>query len=217
MLMKRYILWDNDGVLVDTEQWYFKATQRALAELGVQLDLATYQARMVRGASSWDLAAQAGIAPEQIAAKRFQRDACYQAYLADETIAIPGVEEVLAKLAGDSGVKMAIVTTSMRAHFELIHGKSNLLRLWTSFSLVKITSRRSRTLSPTCSRSAALPPAPTSVSWWRTRSADCKLQSPPASTALWSTTPLPRAMISPARPICWIRSRICLGLLMMRA
>ena len=35
--MKRYILWDNDGVLVDTEFWYFKATQRALAELGVSI------------------------------------------------------------------------------------------------------------------------------------------------------------------------------------
>ena len=32
--VKRYILWDNDGVLVDTEFWYFTATQRALAELG---------------------------------------------------------------------------------------------------------------------------------------------------------------------------------------
>ena len=57
--MKRYILWDNDGVLVDTERWYFKATQRALGELGVHLDEETYQERMVRGASSWELAAQA--------------------------------------------------------------------------------------------------------------------------------------------------------------
>ena len=40
--MKRYIPWDNDGVLVDTEHWYFKATQSALGELGVQLDKETY-------------------------------------------------------------------------------------------------------------------------------------------------------------------------------
>jgi beta-phosphoglucomutase-like phosphatase (HAD superfamily) len=37
--VKRYILWDNDGVLVDTEFWYFTATQRALAELGVTLQI----------------------------------------------------------------------------------------------------------------------------------------------------------------------------------
>jgi HAD superfamily hydrolase (TIGR01509 family) len=126
--VKRYILWDNDGVLVDTEQWYFKATQRALGELGVHLDEKTYQERMVRGASSWELAAQAGIDPERIAAKRQQRNAYYQAHLAQETIEIPGVEQVLAKLARDNKVNMAIVTTSTRANFDLIHRRGNLLR-----------------------------------------------------------------------------------------
>jgi HAD superfamily hydrolase (TIGR01509 family) len=126
--VKRYILWDNDGVLVDTEHWYFKATQRALGELGVHLDEETYQERMVRGASSWELAAQAGIDPERIVAKRQQRDAYYQAYLAQETIEIPGVEPVLATLARDGSVKMAIVTTSTRANFDSIHRNRNLLR-----------------------------------------------------------------------------------------
>ena len=32
MATLRYVLWDNDGVLVDTEEGYFHATQRALAE-----------------------------------------------------------------------------------------------------------------------------------------------------------------------------------------
>lgn len=126
--MTQYILWDNDGVLVDTEHWYFTATQRALAELGVHLDEATYQQRMVRGASSWDLASQAGIDPERIVAKRQQRDAYYQAYLEREAIEIPGVEQVLATLARNESVKMAIVTTSTRAHFDLIHRNRNLLR-----------------------------------------------------------------------------------------
>jgi len=126
--VKRYILWDNDGVLVDTEHWYFKATQRALGELGVNLDEKTYQERMVRGASSWELASQAGIDPERIVAQRRQRDAYYQEYLAQETIEIPGVERVLAKLARDSNLRMAIVTTSSRANFDLIHRNRNLLQ-----------------------------------------------------------------------------------------
>jgi HAD superfamily hydrolase (TIGR01509 family) len=124
----QYILWDNDGVLVDTEPWYFKATQRALAELGVPLDDATYQQRMVRGASSWELASQAGIDPARIAAKRQQRDDYYQAYLAEEDIAVPGVEQVLESLANNHDVKMAIVTTSTRAHFDVIHNNRNILR-----------------------------------------------------------------------------------------
>lgn len=36
--MKKYILFDHDGVLVDTEFWYYKAGQRALADIGVTLD-----------------------------------------------------------------------------------------------------------------------------------------------------------------------------------
>lgn len=33
--MKRYILFDNDGVLVETEPWYYEANVRALGALGV--------------------------------------------------------------------------------------------------------------------------------------------------------------------------------------
>jgi HAD superfamily hydrolase (TIGR01509 family) len=41
---------------------------------------------------------------------------------------VPGAEQVLAELAGDGRVKMAIVTTSSRANFDAIHRKGNLLR-----------------------------------------------------------------------------------------
>ena len=37
----RFLLWDNDGVLVDTEEGYYLATRRALGEIGIELDLAT--------------------------------------------------------------------------------------------------------------------------------------------------------------------------------
>ncbi len=124
--MKRYLLWDNDGVLVDTEFWYFKATQRALAELGVALEKKTYLQRMVHGQSSWDLAAAAGIQANRIAMKRQQRDAWYEEYLQRESIDIPGVEPLLERLSKTH--RMAIVTTSTSAHFELIHKNRRLLR-----------------------------------------------------------------------------------------
>ena len=122
--MKQYILWDNDGVLVDTEHWYFTATQRALGELGIALKKELYLARMVRGESSWDLALAAGIAPGQVAAKRQQRDAYYREYLVREDIEIPGVEALLEGLS--KNYKMAIVTTSKRSDFELIHQNRNI-------------------------------------------------------------------------------------------
>jgi HAD superfamily hydrolase (TIGR01509 family) len=124
--MKRYILWDNDGVLVDTEFWYFKATQRALAELGVTLQKHTYLQRMAQGQSSWELAAAAGIDSNRIVMQRQQRDAWYQEYLLREDIEIPGVEQLLETLSRTH--RMAIVTTSTSAHFELIHRNRRLLR-----------------------------------------------------------------------------------------
>jgi HAD superfamily hydrolase (TIGR01509 family) len=126
--VKRYILWDNDGVLVDTEFWYFRATQRALAELGVALEEDLYTQRMVRGASSWELAEVAGISPGQIVAKRRQRDAYYAEYLARENIEIPGVQAVLETLTNHHNMQMAIVTTSTREHFEAIHSGRPIAR-----------------------------------------------------------------------------------------
>lgn len=132
--MKRYILWDNDGVLVDTELWYFKATQRALAELGVSLDEPGYLQRMVRGASSWELAEAAGIDSRQIKTKQQQRNDYYETYLANEDIEIEGVEQVLDTLSKTH--TMAIVTTSTRRHFEAIHNNKNLIQ-YMEFALTR--------------------------------------------------------------------------------
>ena len=76
----KYILWDNDGVLVNTEQWYFAATREALAELGVQLPIDAYQQIMIQGRSSWELAAQAGVDPQQIKDGQDLRDELYRTY-----------------------------------------------------------------------------------------------------------------------------------------
>ena len=37
--MKKYILFDNDGVLVETENWYFETNKKALKELGLTYEL----------------------------------------------------------------------------------------------------------------------------------------------------------------------------------
>lgn len=122
----KFLLFDHDGVLVDTEYWYYQATRRALAELGVELDLRTYQQIMVRGAASWELAQQAGIADARIAAMKVQRNHWYQTYLQNEPIAIAGVDDVLAELSRKS-CRMAIVTTSKGVDFELIHRDRTLV------------------------------------------------------------------------------------------
>ena len=122
----QYILWDNDGVLVDTEQWYFAATREAMAELGVDLPIDTYQQIMIQGRSSWEVALQAGVHPDRVRHGQERRDVLYQAYLRTEDLRIEGVLEVLAELA--PRYQMAIVTTCKRRDFELIHSNPDLLQ-----------------------------------------------------------------------------------------
>ena len=126
MAQLRYIFWDHDGVLVDTEEWYFHATRRALAEVGVNLQRADYRDFRARGETAWDLSRQAGVAEPVIAQHRAHRDAYYQEYLLRDDIAIPGVEEVLALLK--DRYKMAIVTTSKRTDFDLIHRSRSIVK-----------------------------------------------------------------------------------------
>lgn len=130
----QFILWDNDGVLVDTEQWYFAATREALAELGVDLPMDIYQQIMIQGRSSWELALQAGVHPDRVQHGQERRDALYQAHLRTENLRIEGVLEVLAELA--QHYQMAIVTTCKRRDFELIHRNPDLLQFM-QFVLVR--------------------------------------------------------------------------------
>ncbi|GAB3751161.1 HAD family hydrolase [Microlunatus parietis] len=122
--MKKYLLFDHDGVLVDTEFWYFKAGERALAEIGLTLDRQRYLRDMAQGRATWVQARAAGVDDRTIDRQREARDAYYQEYLRTEAIEIEGVLETLAELSRH--VRMAIVTTSRRKDFDLIHEKRKI-------------------------------------------------------------------------------------------
>ncbi|GGU55711.1 HAD family hydrolase [Lentzea flava] len=123
-MVKRYILFDHDGVLVDTEFWYFQAGARALAEIGVTLDEDQYLSDMGQGLGTWTQAKAAGVDEETIARQRAVRDAYYQEYLRTESIETEGVVDTLAELS--KFVRMAIVTTAKRADFDIIHEKRRI-------------------------------------------------------------------------------------------
>lgn len=50
--MYKYILWDNDGVLVDTEVLFYRATRRVFEELSLELDEAIIVEDTERGLRS---------------------------------------------------------------------------------------------------------------------------------------------------------------------
>lgn len=116
---KKYILFDNDGVLVETENWYYEANKKALKKLGLDLDFDFYQSIMIKGGSAFELAQINQIENNVIEKHRKIRDEYYQEFLLTKDLAIPNVKKVLNNLS--KKYKMAIVTTSRRVDFELIH------------------------------------------------------------------------------------------------
>jgi HAD superfamily hydrolase (TIGR01509 family) len=122
---KKFILFDNDGVLVETEPLYFEANVKALSELGIELTLERYMKIMARGGTAWEVALEAGITKEVIDKKRFQRDIYYQEFIKTREITIPNVKKILESLSKE--YKMAIITTSRRVDFELIHKNSGIV------------------------------------------------------------------------------------------
>ena len=116
---KKYILFDNDGVLVETENWYYEANKKALKKLGLDLDFEFYQSIMIKGGSAFELAEINQIENDVIEKHRKIRDEYYQEFLLTKDLAIPNVKKVLNNLS--KKYKMAIVTTSRRVDFELIH------------------------------------------------------------------------------------------------
>lgn len=125
----QYIFWDNDGVLVDTEKLYYQANREALAKLGIGLSDAEFtNISLGQGQSVLDLARQVSISAAEFAQLRTWRNNRYAELLMTGDLVLPGVRETLLQLHRKIG--MAIVTSSLGAHFEIIHRRSSLLQFF---------------------------------------------------------------------------------------
>lgn len=122
--MKKQILFDNDGVLVDTEHWYYTASADVLQTMGLELPLERYRDIMIHGQSAFLIAEEAGYSAAEVDAARARRNERYQHYLRTEDITIPGVVEVLAELSAT--YRMGIVTSALRCDFDLIHASRGI-------------------------------------------------------------------------------------------
>ena len=127
--MFKVILWDNDGVLVDTEKFYYLANKKLLARF--QVDLSEDRFRdlyLAQSIGAWHLIPNADSEPIDIAELKKERNAIYLKMLQTENFKIDGVEEILAALK--KHYTMGIVTSSRRDHFEAIHSRTNYLRFF---------------------------------------------------------------------------------------
>jgi HAD superfamily hydrolase (TIGR01509 family) len=123
--MVEAILWDNDGVLVDTEGLFYQATRMALARAGVDLTQEFYLEHSMRlGRSTLELVAARGWSPERVEVLRDERNLMYSNLLRTERSAFPEVLQVLQALSGK--VRMAVVTSSRREHLDIAHERNGL-------------------------------------------------------------------------------------------
>ena len=122
------ILFDNDGVLVDTEELYFAANREALARASVVLDERAYVELFLRtGQGAWHLAEARGYDASAIQALREGRDRRYVDLCATAPdLLMPGAVEVVRALG--AAYRLAIVTSSEPEPFARSHARTGLLR-----------------------------------------------------------------------------------------
>jgi HAD superfamily hydrolase (TIGR01509 family) len=124
--MTRAIFWDNDGVLVDTEELYFEATRAVLEQAGYALTVAEYkEIGLGQGRSVFE-AVRAALGDAEVERLRGIRNVRYAERLALGITALDGIASLLSSLHGR--VTMGVVTSSNADHFELMHRTTGLLR-----------------------------------------------------------------------------------------
>lgn len=140
--MLKAILWDNDGVLVDTEGLYFQACREILETLGVGLSEARFIEYFLKSSDGLRrIAAEHGIDEQTLGSARIRRNARFTELVRAGVPVIDGARQVLRQLHGT--VRMGIVTSSRREHFEIIHAATGLLD-YIDFTLMREDYRNSK-------------------------------------------------------------------------
>jgi HAD superfamily hydrolase (TIGR01509 family) len=123
--MRRAILWDNDGVLVDTERLFYRANRDVFAAHGLELTKrAFFDWFLLDNCGGWHLFRQRGHGDASIAEIRRDRNRRFSELLSREaTLARNGMEDVVRALS--LVAPMAVVTSSSREHFALAHRATN--------------------------------------------------------------------------------------------
>jgi HAD superfamily hydrolase (TIGR01509 family) len=125
--MIKAILWDNDGILVDTEKFYYQATREILARYNVNLTKELYiENLLIQSRGAWHLIQDNNLSDSEIEKIRDERNLLYCELIKNADVLINGVAETLKNL--HKNFRMAVVTSSRKEHFYLIHSKTNLIQ-----------------------------------------------------------------------------------------
>lgn len=120
------LLWDNDGVLVDTEHLFYEINREIFAEHGIALTARHFfDWFLTENFGAWHLLHEKGYTQAQTDALRDSRNRRYGERLQRESnLGKAGIAGVLAQLS--KRVPMGVVTSARMEHFSLIHDKLEL-------------------------------------------------------------------------------------------
>lgn len=138
------ILWDNDGVLVDTERFYFQANRDYLRRHGVEPPKRSFSS------GSWPTTAAPGtcskrgrLPTHRSPPGKGERNALHLELIhAASNLMTPGIDTLLARLAGRVEMKHRH-RCATRASLDAIHARLDLLRHF-RFALTAETYERSK-------------------------------------------------------------------------
>jgi HAD superfamily hydrolase (TIGR01509 family) len=127
IIMIKAIFWDNDGILVDTEDLYFKSNRDTFAELGIELTREEFiELSLIKGKGLWPFSERNGLSKTDFENFRIKRNILYGELTAQGNLMIEGAEDVLRAFSGR--YLMGIVTSELRHFFEAIHRNTGILK-----------------------------------------------------------------------------------------
>ncbi len=120
------VLWDNDGILVDSERRFFELSRLAFAQFGAVLSEETWRnSYLGKGVGSRRIALSLGVAPARIDPVLKERNRRYLQILQEPPPVRPLVSDTLQML--HERMRLALVTGCHRHQLDLMHRTSGLL------------------------------------------------------------------------------------------
>ena len=124
--MKKAIIFDNDGVLVNSEPLYFQATREMCARFDVELSLEQFIECHIKSSKGTRNLLELSEAEYELS--RQWRTDRYADLLDGVDLTCEGIPELIEELS--KKYRLCIVTSSKKAHFDLIHQSSDYLKFF---------------------------------------------------------------------------------------
>jgi beta-phosphoglucomutase len=119
MVAKFAVLWDMDGVLVDTGELHYQSYVGVFEELGVAFDRQAFQRVFGMTASASIRSLAKDIAPERVTELDQRKEALFRQMLPGQVQALQGVEKWLRRLKAE-GVAMAVASSAPQENIDAV-------------------------------------------------------------------------------------------------